>query len=308
MAMLQGVIPVLPMPFDEDGEIEVEELRRVTEFLAGQQVPAIAFGFASDVGRLTDAERDAAVRVVADAAGSAMPVIATVQANSTPALLRRADGALQSGASMLMITPPAGGPFAPEELVAHFDAVAARAGVPLIVQDAPAQSGVEMPVALLARLANELPAVIAVKTEASPTAPRVGALVEALGGSAGVMGGAGGLDFLNELERGASGTLPGAAFPELFVTVFDLHRAGRHDDARALFGRMLPILLLSTRDHETFCYTQRAILRRRGILRHVRTRPPRPPLDPGLERELDIAMDHAARAWPELGLRPASET
>ena len=307
MIALDGVIPVLPMPFDEDGDIEVEELRQVTRFLLGRPVRAIAFGFASEVSRLTDMERDLALRVVADAAGGALPVVATIQAHSTPALLRRAEAALENGATMVMVTPPAGGPFAPDDLVAHFDALSRRTGTPMIIQDAPALSGVETSVAVLARLAVEIPGVVAVKIEAAPTAPKVSALVEAIGTSAGVMGGAGGLDFLNELERGASGVLPGAAFPELFARVFDLYRAGRLQEARTLFSRMLPILVLTTRDHETFCYAQKAILRRRGVLQHVGTRAPSRHLDAELDRELRTAIDEAARAWPELDLQPAIE-
>lgn len=307
MNALEGVIPVIPMPFDEDGEIEVAELRRVTEFLLGQPVRAIAFGFASEVSRLTDVERDLALRVVADTAGGAVPVVATIQAGSTLALLRRAEAALENGATMLMVTPPAGGPFAPDDVVAHFDALGRHAGTPMIIQDAPALSGVETSVAVLARLAVELPGVVAVKIEAAPTAPKVSALVEAVGGSASVMGGAGGLDFLNELERGASGVMPGAAFPDWFARVFEHQRAGRGDEARALFAPMLPLLLLGTRGHDTYCHVQKAILVRRGVLHSVRTRPPRPRLDAALARELATAIDDAARAWPELGLRPSVE-
>jgi len=305
MTAVEGVIPVLPMPFDEDGEIEVAELRRVTEFLLGQPVRAIAFGFASEVSRLTDVERDLALRVVADAVRGAVPVVATIQAQSTLALLRRAEAALENGATMLMVTPPAGGPFAPDDVVAHFDALDRRTGTPTIIQDAPALSGVETSVAVLARLATEVPGVVAVKIEAAPTAPKVSALVEALGSSASVLGGAGGLDLVNELERGASGVMPGAAFPELFARVIEHHRAGRRDDARALLNRMLPLLLLGTRGHDTYCHVQKAILVRRGVLHHVRTRPPSQPLDRALARELATAIDDAARAWPELGLRPS---
>jgi 2-keto-3-deoxy-L-arabinonate dehydratase len=306
MCAIEGVLPVLPMPFDEDGEIDTTELGRVAEYLVSQPIRAIAFGFASEVSRLTDVERDRALREVADTVGGVVPVVATIQAHSTVALLRRGEASLESGATMLMVTPPAGGPFEIDDLVAHFDIVGTRVGVPMIIQDAPTQSGVVTPVDALARLAAEIHNVVAVKVEAPPTAPKVSALVKAVGANAGVLGGAGGVDFVNELERGASGVMPGAAVPELFVRVFDLHRGGRRDEARTLFHRMSPILLLGGRDHQTFCYVQKAILQRRGILHHVRTRSPSPPLDPELDREIDVTFEDAARRWPELGMARSS--
>lgn len=299
---LEGIVPVLPMPFDADGVIAPAELDRVTTFLLARPVAAIAFGFASEVARLTDTERDLALHVAAGVVAGSRPIIATIQAGSTVALVRRAEAARMNGATMLMVTPPPGAPVPPDDLVSHFDSVAREIGLPLIVQDAPGQSGVEMPVSRLARLAIEIPGVIAVKTEAPPTAPKVGALVDAIGPAAAVLGGAGGMDFFNELNRGAAGTLPGAAFPELFVTVFQLYRSGQLELARAAFAAILPLVLVSGRDHDTFCHAQKFILRRRGILNGVGLRSPAPALDPRLDGDLQVALADVARAWRRLDL------
>ena len=68
----------------------------------------------------------------------------------------------------------------------------------------------------------------------------------------GGLGGAGGIDFWHELERGADGTVPGVAMAELFPAVHALHEAGDRDAARTLFNRHLPLIALATRDMDTF--------------------------------------------------------
>src|SRR4029450_9279641 len=112
---------------------------------------------------------------------------------------------------------------------------------------------------LLPRLAREIDLVVAVKIEALPPAPKVGAVAARIGDAASVLGGAGGIDFAHELARGAHGTSPGAA----------LHhppRAGNPPAPRPLFNRYPPLLTLSARTTDTFLFTQKEILRRRGIL------------------------------------------
>ena len=105
-----------------------------------------------------------------------------------------------------------------------------------------------------------------------------------------MLGGAGGLDFVHELERGARGRIPGAAFPEVFVRVWELHRRGQRDEARGLFNRYLPLLALSSRNRDTFLFIQKEILRRGGILRSARLRAPCAQPDAALLAELDALL------------------
>lgn len=58
----------------------------------------------------------------------------------------------------------------------------------------------------------------------------------------GVFGGDGGRAVLNELRRGAAGTMPAVDLTELHVRLLQLFRAGQEAEAYALFERMLPIL------------------------------------------------------------------
>jgi 2-keto-3-deoxy-L-arabinonate dehydratase len=299
---LDGIIPILSMPFREDDEIDLDALVAQAEWLAETGVDGVGFGFGSEIYRLTDAERDTAIAAVARALAGRLPIVAATSANSTRATLLRSEAAREAGASVLMITPPGFASPTPDDLLMHYATIADRVGLPIIVQDAPGMTNVTMTPDLLVRLAREIDLVVAVKIEALPPAPKVGAVVAQIGDAASVLGGAGGIDFAHELGRGAHGTIPGAATPELFVAVYRHSRAGNLPAARALFNRYLPLLALSSRGMDTFLFTQREILRRRGILPSAHMRFPSEAIDPHYLTELDqmlrdLDLANLGRSW-----------
>jgi 4-hydroxy-tetrahydrodipicolinate synthase len=299
---IEGIIPILSMPFLDDDAIDLESLVAEAEFLIEAGVDGVGFGYGSEIVRLTDAERDAALAAVANAIGGRVPIVAATGANSTRATLLRSEAARAAGADVLMVTPPALPAITPDELCAHYATIADQVGLPIIVQDAPGMTGVTMSPAVLGRLATQFERVVAVKVEAMPPAPKVSAVVAGVGEAASVLGGAGGVDFVHELERGARGTIPGAALPELFVAVWRQFRAGRVTEARTTFNRFLPLLALSGRTSDTFLFTQKEILRRRGILPSARLRAPSEPIDSVFLGELDtllaeLGLTDIGRSW-----------
>lgn len=306
---LDGIIPILSMPFHDDDTIDLDRLVAQAEWLTETGVRGVGFGFGSEIFRLTDAERDLALSTVARALAGRLPIIAATSANSTRATLSRSEAARDAGATVLMITPPAFASPSPDDLVHHYQTIATTIGLPIIVQDAPGMTAVTMSEDLLARLAREIDLVVAVKIEALPPAPKVGAVAARIGDAASVLGGAGGIDFAHELARGAHGTIPGAALPELFVAVYNHARTGNHPAARTLFNRYLPLLALSSRTMDTFLFTQKEILRRRGILPTAPMRRPSEQFDAEYLRELDtllgdLELDGLGRHWNPAGHRP----
>jgi 2-keto-3-deoxy-L-arabinonate dehydratase len=289
---LHGVVPILMTPVLEDGAIAWDDLRREVDFLITRGVSAYGFGFGSEVFRLTEAERDVALGVVVSQTAGRALVIANVLAGSTPAALERAEAAKAIGADAVMLPPPAFGVSDSQALFRHYETVATEVGSPIVVQDAPGMSGIELSAELLVRLAHEVDGVVALKVEAEPSAPKIGRIVKALDSDVAVLGGGAGLDLLHELERGAHGTMPGAALADAFVRVWTLHRAGRREEARHEFDRLLPLLVLGTRSLDTFLFVEKEILRRRGIFSTARLRLPSLPAEPELAAELTRLLEN----------------
>jgi 2-keto-3-deoxy-L-arabinonate dehydratase len=288
---LEGIVPILSMPFDDEDRIDDQGLVDQVDFLLAFPVAGIGIGFGSEIFRLTDEERDRSVEIVAKTIAGRCPLMVGVGANSIQAVRQRAVAAARAGANLLMVTPPGFVQPSAGQLVEYFGEVRRATGLPLVIQDAPALTGVNMPPELLAAVADGVENVVALKLESQPSALKVESVVKLVPENIVVLGGAGGIDFYHELERGARGSAPSAALPELFVSVWRLYNAGDAAGARTLFNRYLPILSLGSRSLDTFLHLQKEILRRRGILRSARLRQPSERPDPVLMTELDQLWD-----------------
>jgi dihydrodipicolinate synthase/N-acetylneuraminate lyase len=289
-APLRGITPIIVTPYDHHDRIVFDDVASQVDHLARLDVAAIGIGFGSDIVRLTDRERDDLVSVAAATVRGRRRILAAVGGNATRAIVDRALLTLRAGADILMVTPPgAVASPTPDAIVDAYVRVGQETGAPIVVQDAPGFTGTAMSPELLVRIAREVPQVVALKIEAVPPAPKVGMIAAADHAGVAVLGGAGGMDFWHELERGADGTVPGSAMAELFLAVQALHAAGDRDAARTLFNRHLPLLVLAARDMDTFFAVQHQLLHTRGITTATRLRTPSA-IDPGLATEVSTLM------------------
>lgn len=253
-----AVIAILLTLFDEHDAVDHAGLLAQVRRAAAAGVDGVGLGIASEIHRLTEDERVAVVAIVAEAAAASdLSVLASAGAASTAATVQRAATGAAAGATWLMVTPPIGYGLSEDAIVAHYRAVADAAGIPIMVQDAPEQTGVMMSAPLLARLAAEIDLITAIKV----SVPKI---VAAVGTSAVVLGGAGGADAAAKLDRGAVGFVPSTATPERFVELVRQHRASEHAAAWATWARLLPLLQVCGRSGDAYAFTQKEILRRAG--------------------------------------------
>jgi 4-hydroxy-tetrahydrodipicolinate synthase len=107
-----------------------------------------------------------------------------------------------------------------------------------------------------------------------------------------VFGGAGGNYFIEELRRGAVGTMPFCTQPEAFVEIWNLCQSGDEAAARAVFNRvLLPVSRISGQGVGLFYQIHKEILRQRGIIRTARVRSPAPPMDDLTRHELQLVIE-----------------
>jgi 4-hydroxy-tetrahydrodipicolinate synthase len=288
-ADVRGLIPVLATPFLDGGELDVASLRRLVEFELSAGVDGVAvFGFASEGFSLTAAERRQILDVVTDAAGPALPVVAGVAATGTRDAIEQARAAGEAGASVVMVVPPHMVKPSAAQIVDFYGSVAAEGGVPVMVQDAPASTGVNLPVPLIVEL-SKLDGVDSVKVETQPTAPKVGAVVEAVGPEFLTLGGQNALFLLEEYERGAVGTMPACEFPDLLRLVLS---AGSRASARTLFAALLPLIRFGLQPGIAWAIHKHVLVRRR-IIATATVRPPAQDADAGTLRSLEYLLaDH----------------
>lgn len=290
--LLSGVIPVVSMPFDAGGRVDHDALAAEATHLLEAGVHGLSFGFGSELPRLTERERDEALRTLVAAVGGRVPVMAAVVTESIPAARERCEDAAGHGADAIMVTPPHAGP---EGIRTFFSTLADAAPRPLVIQDAPAATGVTLGEDLLVDLAAH-DRVAALKLESPDAVTRITRIAARAGGRATLLGGSGGLELLAELRSGSAGTMPGAGHAALFVRIWDAFQAGDDPTVTSLFGLLQPLLVLASRSGDTFLGIQKELLVRAGVLRDASLRPPSEPLAARVLAELDLLEARLAAA------------
>ncbi|MBI1848377.1 MAG: dihydrodipicolinate synthase family protein [Candidatus Rokubacteria bacterium] len=285
-----GVFHIMATPFADDGTLDEDGLPRLVECARASGVSGLTIlGIAGEAHRLTDEERRRVVGAVVKEAAGRVPVAVGVSAPGTHLAAAFARTAREHGAAAVMIAPPAGTRNL-EAVAEYYHAVADAARLPVVVQDEPVTTQVTMPAPFIARLCAELPAVEAVKLEEAPVPPKITRLRAALARRVPIFGGLGGVSFLEELGRGADGTMTGFAYPEALRAIREDFVVGRRAEARARFQRWLPLIRYESQPGSvpgTSIGIRKEILRRRGWIRSAYVRPPTPGLDAGTLEELD---------------------
>lgn len=258
-------------PFADDGEMDLVSLGRLVEHQVAWGVDGIVcFGLAGEGYKLTDHERRRALTSVIEAADGAVPVIASAEHSGLEGAVARSAEAAEAGASAIMAYPPS---FVKPDHDAILDYYAAigRCGLPVIVQDAPAWTGVPLPVALLAEIAERSPLASFVKVEAPPTAAKITAL---RGAGLVPIGGYGALHLLEELRAGIVATMPGCGMPGVYVDIWRANGDAKPDEAWSSFIAALPVLVFQMASLDVFVAAQKAMLVRAGIIESPRQRQP----------------------------------
>ena len=297
-----GVFPIAPTPFSESGELDLEGMRRVLDCMVDQGVDGICIlANYSEQFLLADEERDVLLDLCLAQVAGRVPVIVTCSHFSTRVAAERAQRAAAAGAEMVMLMPPYhGASLRADEagMVEHYARVAQAAGLPIMVQDAPL-SGVNLPVALLARLAREVPQLRYFKIEVPGAAAKLRALIAAGGAAiAGPFDGEESITLMADLDAGATGTMPSALLPDLIKPVLAEHRAGRRAEAAAAYARILPLINFENR--QCGLRATKAVMAEGGVIKSEAVRHPLEALHPATRAgllELARPLDPVALRW-----------
>jgi 4-hydroxy-tetrahydrodipicolinate synthase len=280
ISALRGVWNIVPTPFLPDGSLDPASVPGLVAFVRATGVDGLTIlGVLGEAGRLGDAERSTVLNAVLEAANDAIPVCAGVSHASTDRAVALAREAQAAGAHSVMLAPPPLARPTDAALRRHYLAVAEAIDLPIVVQDHPASSGVQMSVEFILALAAEAPACRVVKLEEEPTPPKAGRLV---GGSADltVLGGLGGEMLLEELGRGTHGTMTGFGFPEVLVAVVRRWFAGDRTGAAAVFDRFATLIRFENQALLNLPIRKYGY-QRRGAIAHATVRAPGVAADPG---------------------------
>jgi dihydrodipicolinate synthase/N-acetylneuraminate lyase len=236
-----GIIPAVTTPFDANGAVDAAGIAANVRFLLDAGCHGVVgTGTMGEAGSLDREERRLVLETVAEAVDGAVPLIAGVSAGTAAASVAYARDAVAAGAGAVMCLPPLGYRADLAELIAFYDAVAAGAGVPVMLYNNPEASGVDLRAEQIVAIADRVPGIVAVK-ECSGDVRRIPALLAAAPQLETLVGGD---DWaLEGFAAGATGWVTGVAdvAPRECVALYEHCLAGELEPAREIYRRLLPL-------------------------------------------------------------------
>ena len=233
----QGILTATATPFRADLSIDFDRYADHVQWLASfGHLGVIPNGSLGEYQVLTREERMKMVATAIEAAPKGFHVVPGVAAYGAREAREWAEHAAGAGASAVMLLPPTAYRANEDEVLAHYKEVA-KVGIPIIAYNNPFDTKVDLTPTLVARIANEVGEVVAIKEfsgdvrrvwQIHSQAPRIEVLV-------------GADDVLLELATGGvSGWIAGFtnALPRESKIVYDLALAGDFTRARPLYAAM----------------------------------------------------------------------
>ncbi|MCY0880349.1 MAG: dihydrodipicolinate synthase family protein, partial [Firmicutes bacterium] len=183
-----------------------------------------------------------------------------------------------------MVAPPPG-VNRPPLLRSHFERIAMATDLPWILQDEPVTTGVKLSPETIIDLAKAIPTLTAVKIEDVPTPSKIHAIHQAYPQLT-LFGGLGGLYLLEELHRGAQGSMTGFSYPNMLANILATFKAGDHSGAQSEFFRYLPLIRYEAQLGVRGIAIRKALFYQRGLITSPAVRAPAEPADPIIAEDL----------------------
>ena len=244
-AHYQGIWPVAPTPFHDNGEVDYDGMKAVIDCMIDQGVDGICIlANFSEQFLISDAEREHLTRISIEHADGRVPIIVTISHYATKIAVERATFAKNLGAEAVMMMPPYHGALLKGTAQQSFEQIKAigEVGISIMIQDAPL-SGVDLPVPLLVRMAHEIEMVRMFKIECAGAAGKLRALI-AEGGAAieAPFDGEEAITLLADLDAGARGSMTSALIPDVIRPVIIAHLEGHREQAVAGYSQILAVI------------------------------------------------------------------
>ncbi|HED2335856.1 TPA: dihydrodipicolinate synthase family protein [Serratia liquefaciens] len=263
---IEGVNPIVAMPFKANGEIDPLSFTQLLEHLAATGVQGMTlFGIASEFPKLEEPERERLAEIfISELAGAPLFRAISVTDHSSEVAVKRARHYQALGADALMLLPPFFLQPSPQAIQQHIFAVLEAVDIPVMVQYAPSETGLPITPQQLADVAARYPHAV-FKIECNPPVEYTKEFLQ-LARQANVLNGYAGLYMLHMLAAGGKGVMPGCSFSEIYLRIYRHWQAGEVEQANRLHQALLPYIQRWMSHCEYIIQIEKTILQRRNII------------------------------------------
>lgn len=287
LATAKGVFTICPTPFAADGALDLASIASLVDFQLEAGVNGLAIlGFLGESHKLSQDERSQVIRAFITHVKGRVPVWVGVRALGIAGAVEQAREAEALGAGALFVAPL--DTTADAVQFDYYRTVAQAVKIPVVIHDFPDSFGTEIGAELVARLGRE-GGVGMIKMEEPPVGQKISRILDLAQGSMKVFGGLGGVYFLEELQRGAVGTMTGFAFPEILVRIYQHHATGNFAAAAATFDRYCPLIRYEFQPKVGLALRKTTYMRR-GVIASDTIRSPGMRMDPITASELEATV------------------
>jgi 4-hydroxy-tetrahydrodipicolinate synthase len=297
---LEGIYPIVPTPFLDNGEVDYLSIERLVAFMAQKKVHGLAvLGALGEGHKLTEQERREVIAKYRALLPKEMGLVVGVRAPATDPAVKMVNAARDLGADTILLGPHT--VQKDQALAEYYRRVSDAAQIPCIIHDYPAATGITMSVELIGRIFKMSPNIRYIKLEDPPTGAKMQALAKSAGSGLEVFGALGGMYALEELELGAVGIMTGFVYAELLVRLFELARAQKWKQAAALFYDFVPLNRWEFQPGIGVSL-RKQLLKRLGVFSTANVRHPGPEADPRTVAQLFRIVGHLREKGYNLAL------
>lgn len=254
---LHGIHAILYALFDADERLDRAAMRRQVQHCLAVGVHGMAaLGLATEVAKLTEAERRMVMDWVAEDTAGAVPLAFTIFGASVAEQVAQIRHAEAAGADWVILQPPMVGSYGAAEYIRFFGRVASATTLPVAIQNAPAFMGRGLSAAEIADLVQQHPNISVIKGEGPVT--DIAGVIAATGGRLPVFNGRAGLEMLDNFRIGCRGLILAPDCIDHAVAAYEAYRRADHAAAEASYAHMLPAVVATMQGLEhLICYGKR---------------------------------------------------
>ncbi len=284
---LKGCGTALVTPFQRNGSLDVEALRRLVQFQLREGSDfLVPCGTTGETPTLEHEEYLGVIRVVTEEARGKVPIIPGVGGNNTRKVAALAQEVEAIGVQGILSVAPYYNKPTQEGLYQHFKTVAESTDLPVILYNVPGRTSSNIEPATVARL-SKIPNVIGIKEASGSIAQQMEVLNSVEPGFR-VFSGDDSFTFpLMALGGVGVVSVVSNEIPGLMAKLTHLLLEGRYDEARKLNAQLLPLMQVNF--IETNPIPVKAALAMMGLIEEV-YRLPLVPMKPENRAKLEKAM------------------
>ena len=300
----KGVFVIAVTPFKDDGALDHDSIDRMVDFYAEKGADGLTIlGMMGEAPKLTQDESiDVTRRTMSRAGGR--PVVVGVSAPGLAAIGELTKAVMDLGAAGVMVAPPPA-LRTDDQIIAYYRNVVETVGetVPIVLQDFPLSTGVQISTRTLGTIFEALPSVVMLKHEDWPGLQKISDLRQAEAGGrrrVSILCGNAGVFLPEEMQRGADGAMTGFAYPEMMADVVRLCNEARYDAAQDVFDAYLPLVRYEQQPGIGLA-VRKYILAKRGAIASAAQRRPGAPLNAAAVAEVEKLIARQTRKLEALG-------